>query len=485
VTGGDPGRPLTSSTRTLTALTLAILVACGALYALVARIAFHGFPYSGDEYSLALQADLFARGLLKAPAPEHAQWFRVDHVVIDRWVRSKYPPGAAALLSLGARAGGAWIVTPIEGVVALAVVWLTTRRLLGARPALVALLVVGLAPLFAFQAATFYPQTATTMFLAVAFAGIAGWSQGQRSGWLVLVGAALGCAFLTRPIDALLFAVAMLSLRSPRALLVTGASALPFVALNLAYQKAQFGSPLTDGYHAYEPTFAALYGATAASSPILLSRLWSPVQQWNHLDLYRAFIVDWTVPGTALVALLGAFSIDRDHRARPLRNFSVAFIATYVLALLPMIADVDDGARPRYLSSALIPVAFLSAAGFSPASAALASRFGRRLRTALVVIAIVFAPAQLAAFLVTRVPLVWKREGLYRAVEQAGVRDGLVVVRAKYPSRYARNGGLFDGAVLYLSPPPTTSGATIAAAFPGRAIWEAREGEPWTLTRTR
>ena len=79
----------------------------------------------------------------------------------------------------------------------------------------------------------------------------------------------------------------------------------------------------------------------------------------------------------------------------------------------------------------------------------------------------------------------WEREGLTRSVDQAGIRDAVVVVRAQHPSRYARNGGLFDRSVLYLSAPATTSGETVAAAFPERAIWEAHEGDPWTLTRVR
>jgi hypothetical protein len=481
VTNRISPRSLASSS--LVALT--IFIACGVLYLLVARLALHAFPYSGDEYSTFLQAELFARGVLKAPAPEHAEWLRVDHVVIDRWVRSKYPPGAPALLALGARGGVAWLVTPIEGLLALAAVWVTTRRLLGAPAALIALLTLGLAPLFAFQAASFYSQTPTTMFLAVGFAGIAAWTRHKNPAWMLLVGATIGCAFLTRPIDAILFGLAMLSLGSFRAVMIAALSAVPFVLLNLAYQKAQFGSPFLDGYHVYEPTFAALYGSTAAANPVLVSYLWNPVQLWNHVDIYRAFVVDWTVPGTALVALVGAFALDRGHPAGPMRNFSVALIGTYVVALLLTIADVDDGARPRYLSIALIPVAFLTAGGFGPTCAALAARFGPRVRTCVVAVALVFAPAQLAAFLVVRVPQVWMREGLFRAVERAALRDSIVVVRATHPSRYARNGGLFDGTVLFLSAPATTSADAIATAYPGRAIWEAHEGEPWTLTRAR
>ena len=46
-----------------------VIVVAGIFYALVARFALEGYPYSGDEYSTVLQAEGFARGVLKAPAP--------------------------------------------------------------------------------------------------------------------------------------------------------------------------------------------------------------------------------------------------------------------------------------------------------------------------------------------------------------------------------------------------------------------------------
>lgn len=474
----------TGSVADSTALALVLTGVFGAIYALVARLALDGFPYSGDEYSLALQAELFARGLLKAPAPEHVEWLRVDHVVLDTWIRSKYPPGAPALLALGARWGVAWLVTPIEAVAALLVVWDTTKRVLGARPALVALVAVGLAPLFAVEAASFYAHTATMLFLSIAFAAVAAWTRKAHDGWLGLAGVAIGCAFLTRPIDAMLFGVAMVWLRSPRAVILTAACALPFVAANLYYQKLQFGSLFTDGYHAYEPTFRALYGADTAANPLSLRHLVSGVQWWNHIDVYRAFVTEWTIPGTALVALVGAFAIGRDHPARPIRTFCLAVIATYAVALLVMISDPDDGPRCRYLSPIVVPVAVLAAAGWAPACEAIAARFGRLVQRILVVVAIVFALAQLAAFLQDRIPLVERRDGLYAAAGDRGI-SGVVIVRARYPSRYARNGPWFDGPVLYLSAPPSTSSDTVAAAFPGRSIWEAHEGDTWTFERVR
>lgn len=476
-----PGRSIVDRA----AFALGLIALLGVVYALIARYAFDGFPYSGDEYSLALQGELFARGLLHAPGPAHPEWLRVDHVLVDALIRSKYPPGAPFLLGLGERHGVAWLVTPIEGVVGLAVMWHTVRRLLGPREGVIAVIAFGLAPLYAFEAASFYAHTATVMVLALAFAGVAGWTRSGRTGWLIVVGAALGCAFLIRPVDALLFGVALFALRSPRAVIVAAAVALPFVAVNLWYQAQLFGSPLTDGYHAYQPTLVELYGPSTAANPLSITNLWDPVQLWNHLDICRAFAVGWTAPGAVVVALFGAFAIDRDHRARPMRTFSLALVAVYLAALLITVADPDDGARPRYLTPLLIPLALLTAAGFGPASSALAARFGARIRTIMVWLAVLFTALQVVAVVYDRVPRLWMREGLYQVVAEAGLRDAVVIVRAEHPSRFARNGPFFDRPVLYLSAPPELSAATVAAAYPGRAIWEAREGTPWTLTRVR
>jgi 4-amino-4-deoxy-L-arabinose transferase-like glycosyltransferase len=487
-----PSSPIAESA----VLAVALCGVFGVMYVVIARVALDGFPFSGDEYSVALQAQLFAKGLLQAPAPAHIEWLRLDHVVIDTFVRSKYPPGAPALLAIGARYGVAWIVTPIEGVLALALVWDTVRRLLGARPALVALVVVGAAPLYAYDAASFYTHTPTLLFLAIAFAAVAAWTRSRAprdgsprarceraDGWLVVVGMALGCAFLIRPVDALLFGAAMLVFRSPRAVIVPAAAALPFVIANLWYQNAVFGSPFSDGYHAFEPTYIQLYGAQSASHPLSWRHVVSATQWWNHIDIAGQMCLQWTVPGTVIAALFGAQAIGKDHPARAMRTFAIALVVVYLVALIPMVSDPDDGPHPRYLSTTLVPLALLAAAGFGPLCDAIRTRFGARVRTVIVVASLVFALAQLGSYLQDHIPKVWLREGLYQASAELPY-GAIVIVRAQYPHRYARNGPFYDG-VLYLSAPSKTTALEVAAAYPDRPIWEAYEGVPWTLVRVR
>ncbi len=470
---------------------LFVVAACGVFYAVFARVALHAFPFSGDEYSYLLQAEIFARGRLRAPAPAHAELFGVDHVVIDQWVRSKYPPGTSALLALGVAARVPWLVTPLEGVVALILMWRAMRPLLGDRDAGVSLALLGAAPLFAFQAASFYSQTALTMWLAAAFAAVCAWTLDGRGWRLVLAGAATGCALMTRPLDAFVFGAALASLRSLRALGLAAVGAAPFVVLHFAYNWAQFGSPLSDGYHAYAPAFRAIYGAEAVSS-ISPMHLVDPEQLWHHLDVARAFLLDWTVPGTCLAALLGAFALRGDPQRARLRAFVLTWIALVGGSLLFTYAGYDDGARPRYLSAALLPMALLAGPGWRVGFSALAERVGPRWARAVAVVIAVLPPVQLGSFLVARTPEIWLREGLSKAVEARPIRDGVVIVRATYPTRYTRNGPFFDRPVLYVSAPAPGDVAGVAAAFPGKPIYEARQplcgtraGLPWTIQQVR
>jgi hypothetical protein len=462
----------------------ALLAIFGVTYALVARVAFRAYPFSGDEYSAQLQGEIFARGLLRVPAPPHAELFGIDHVVIDQWVRTKYPPGASALLAIGERAGLAWLVTPLEGVVALTLVWLTARALFGHAPALVSLVLLGVAPLFGVEAGSFYSHTAAVMWVAASFGATTAWTLSKRDAWLVLSGAALGCAFLTRPLDALLFGAALLALRSKRVVILTALGAAPFLALHFAYQAAQFGSPFIDGYTAYEPTFRAIYGADASKAPLTLARIVDPEQQWFHLAICTSFVTTWTAIGTTLLAIFGLASVGKDDKARPMRDVTLALVA---LALVSFIPSGDDGPRPRYLSTTLLVLAYFVGPGWDAARALLEDRLGPRITRALVVTSLLGSVVQLGTLVVDRADKIGDRDGLFDATRAAGVTDGVVVVRTKFPTRYARNGAFFDRPVLYLSAPATMTADAVAELYPGRAVYEAIESRdgPWSVVRRR
>jgi len=466
-------------------------------YAVVARFALQGYPYSGDEYSTVLQAEGFARGVLKAPAPPYADWAAVDHVVIDDFVRSKYPPGAAALLSLGVRAGVPWLVTPLEGMLALLAFWFAARVALDARRAFLALAFLAAMPLFAYQAATFLSHTPTLVFGALAMGAVARWARSARDGWLVVFGVAVGCVFLIRPVDGVLLGLSLIAFRSIRALLIAGVSASPFLGLALLYNQLQFGSPFTDGYEAGKAGFVAIYGESGAFRNISLLHVVSPYEIFNHLAELETFFFEWTVPGAALLACLGWVVLRReqaagDARTAPLQRWFGTLLLLFLAGLLLTFNEPDDSPRPRYLTMVLLPLAFLASAGWGTAAAFVRQHLGRW-TSRLVAAAIWIAPAFLmASYLEHRIPEVTVHTGLPRELAREGVHSGVVILRAEWPTRYARNGMFFDRSPLLLSVPTNVPAAAVVARFPGQPVYEAFEPHganpwkhPWIIRRVQ
>ena len=476
----------------------ALLILCaGVFYAVVARFALQGYPYSGDEYSTVLQAEGFARGVLKAPAPPYADWAAVDHVVIDDFVRSKYPPGAAALLSLGVRAGVPWLVTPLEGMLALLAFWFAARVALDARRAFLALAFLAAMPLFAYQSATFLSHTPTLLFGALAMGAVARWARSARDGWLVVFGVAVGCVFLIRPVDGVLLGLSLIAFRSIRALLISGVSASPFLGLTLLYNQLQFGSPFTDGYEAGKAGFVAIYGESGAFRNISLLHVVSPYEIFNHLAELETFFFEWTVPGAALLACLGWVVLRReqaagDARTAPLQRWFGTLLLLFLAGLLLTFNEPDDSPRPRYLTMVLLPLALLASAGWGTAAAFVRQHLGRW-TSRLVAAAIWIAPAFLmASYLEHRIPEVTVHTGLPRELAREGVHSGVVILRAEWPTRYARNGMFFDRSPLLLSVPTNVPAAAVVARFPGQPVYEAFEPHganpwkhPWIIRRVQ
>jgi hypothetical protein len=93
-------------------------------------------------------------------------------------------------------------------------------------------------------------------------------------------------------------------------------------------------------------------------------------------------------------------------------------------------------------------------------------------------------PIQLGGFLgAHRIPDIWMRDGIFEEVQALGIEQGVVIIRAEWPTRYARNGPFFDRPVLYLSAPAETTVDEVAALYPGRPVYEATEGRRWKIVR--
>ena len=100
-------------------------------------------------------------------------------------------------------------------------------------------------------------------------------------------------------------------------------------------------------------------------------------------------------------------------------------------------------------------------------------------------IAVVMGFILVGTLVIERAMQVKARDGLYDAVRGKKIEQGVIVVRAEWPTRFARNGPFFDRPVLYLSAPADMSVDTIAEKYPSRPIYEAIEGSPWKIIQRR
>jgi hypothetical protein len=155
-----------------------------------------------------------------------------------------------------------------------------------------------------------------------------------------------------------------------------------------------------------------------------------------------------------------------------------------------MYIEADDGPRPRYLTMELLPLSFFAAAGWSATCDLVRERTGRWM-TRVVGAAMWLAPIFLVAtYMEHRVPEEVVLAGLQETLNKAQITSGVVLVRAEWPTRYARNGMFFDRRPLLLSVSRDVTPSDVAARFPGEPVYEAFEPHgsnpwkhPWVVTR--
>jgi hypothetical protein len=477
------------------------LVICGVAYLLLARFALCAFPVSGDEHSYLVQGQIFSHGHLSVPTPANGHLFEVDHVVLDDRIRTRYPPGWPALLALGFLVGAPWIVAPLCGVVALALVYATARRLEASEPALVAVLLLGLSPFFALNAASFQSHVPALVFEAAYAYALLRAAEPSSTGagrpgrgcfrWAFLAGLALGALSFVRPGDAFLCGLALaVFLRRPLLVVMAGAGALPFVGLTLVYNAVQFGSPWLARYHAYQPKALELFGK-GGQWPMSLRYL-TPVDQWDHVTWFLDLSA-WLVPGTLVLAVAGlALSAEGDVRRQIVRVLAVA-----PCLMVPfLIPATGDGYGPRYLFLLMVPIGLATARASvrvrawleeHPSLAAWpAARRTILFRGALGILLVV-GILRTVAFTESSHVKILDRSLLYRRVADMGLDHAVVIVKARSPTYYARNLSVFDGPVLYVSALGVSDEA-VRALYPDRTVVSARQEKDekdWTIAPVR
>lgn len=198
-------------------------------------------PIFGDDYSYLMQMRMLASaGRLWMPQHPLADFFEATHMLVRPVYTSIYFPGTAILL-----APAIWLDLPvwvlpcvISGIVVGLTYRVTAEAVDGLAGLLVALMLAAL-PWYRGVGMLVGSRIPLMLFGLIAVWAWMRWRRSGRLTWAIVIGAAIGWAAITRPLDALCFAIpigtAMLLRKPfrPWPLLVIVASALPFLGIQI------------------------------------------------------------------------------------------------------------------------------------------------------------------------------------------------------------------------------------------------------------
>ncbi len=165
-------------------------------------------PVMHDEFSYLLQATMLAHGHLSMPAHPLGDFFDTFYVITDRAYASQYFPGAAMLFVPGVWLGLAgWVMPLIIAGAAAGMMFLVIRELFDGLCGLAS--VVILCGVLGFRFLSIVPIAqvpALLLGLTATFATLR-WIATRKPSWIIACGAAIGWAAITRPLDAIVYAV--------------------------------------------------------------------------------------------------------------------------------------------------------------------------------------------------------------------------------------------------------------------------------------
>lgn len=365
------------------------------------------FPKTHDDSSYMIQMQMLARGRLWMPGLPLPDFFDSFYLIVRPVYASQYFPGTALLY-----VPTLWLHLPawvMPVLAAGAVVGLTYRLLTelidGAAGALGALWIASLT-WFRMASILLMSQVPALLLGMIVIWGWLRWRKHRRAGWLLLIGGAAGWCAITRPVDAVCFAlpvgIAILtdSIKSKlRQWVVAGTlllvGAAPFLAIQLVFNKGVTGHLLETPFRMYlNRDVPGTQFGFPASNPQARPQSVNPEKQayytnWvmPYIERHRPsrilqswagrwfpMIVDTTMPCRAMIplAMVGLIGL-RDPRRLSfwatvplfvgLYFFYTIFLEHYAILLIPAMAmvcllsiDVIGNAIPRarhLLTSAL------------------------------------------------------------------------------------------------------------------------------------
>lgn len=190
--------------------TILIISILGVLLSIILSGIYLNFSYfEPDTVSYLFQAKLFAEGKISMPAPPEYGFSSSPHINIlnGKWY-SKYPFGNALMLMFGVFVNAPWLIPAVATGGALFLLFLFVRETYSKPIALIAAVIALISPATAGMGSTWFSEPVSRFYLALyLFALIRTLNGAGNVIYPLLSGFALGYAFNTRPLSAIVFGV--------------------------------------------------------------------------------------------------------------------------------------------------------------------------------------------------------------------------------------------------------------------------------------
>jgi hypothetical protein len=454
----------------------ALVLTAGVFAILIGQFIFQDFPYSGDEWSYFLQAEIFSRGRLHVESPPHPKFFDVWGMVNNGRFYAWAPPGWPLLLVPGILLGVPWLVNPVIGALTLFVVYRIGMLVYGRSAALLAPFFMLFSPFFLLHSASYLAHPSSLLFITLSVFFYARGIEGKASRDFLLAGLCGSMSFLIRPFDqvavfsplgAYLLLLVLKRKVAVWQLLWFGISHMAGVLLLLAYNYLQTGNPLTLGYQ------------VGYDGPLFDLRLLGR----QFIPEYFLHLLVWTFPFVPPLALLytiwpggtGKKSLTEQRWDSLL--FLVFLSNVFCYAFVPF--HYWAGYGPRYYYGSFFALALLGARGAVALMNRLNPRWttGERAGFAAVALGICLSLCLCWLFpakLVEAYRPIDARLALYRKIEQEKLQNAVVFIRSVSeefaPWNLTRNTSDFRGTVLYVHD-LGESNQLLIRQYPGRRFF--------------
>jgi Dolichyl-phosphate-mannose-protein mannosyltransferase len=354
---------------------LGACVAAASTISLVAKsVLFPLFSGNSDEAVYIYQARMLTQGHATLSAGVHAEFF-YPWLFGQRNGRlfPRYQPAWPTVIAVGHALGSEKIALVVAAAAVTVAVWFLAEEF-ERGSAVFAVGVFLLSPIFIVQSATYLPYLWITALVTGALAAALAGLRTRRPSIFLVCGILLGIAQLTRPFDALIFALPIVAFlfgrlvtddaRELRKTLVwIGLGVLPFVAVTLVYNTHVTGAPLRFPQQVAEPLDTFGFGPRRFA-PEFSTLDYDRQRAVRGLQLNGTAMVRWLAGGGIGVVLALAAVALRRKRAETWLLFvlTLAFPAAYFFWWGTVLSGVGarNGLGPHYYVPAFAPLAVLA-----------------------------------------------------------------------------------------------------------------------------